>query len=43
MAESASVPSSQRRMAAEIVRQFGIACKIVHSQELDNPEYSANP
>jgi uncharacterized protein len=43
MAESASVPSSQRRMAAEIVRQFGIACKIVHSQELENPEYSANP
>jgi pyridinium-3,5-biscarboxylic acid mononucleotide sulfurtransferase len=43
MAESASVPSSQRRMAAEIVRRFGIACKIVHSQELENPEYSANP
>jgi pyridinium-3,5-biscarboxylic acid mononucleotide sulfurtransferase len=42
MAESPSVPTQQRRMAAQIVKQTGIACKIVHSQELEKPEYSAN-
>ena len=42
-AESASVPSQQRRMAAQIVNQFGINHRIVHSHEIDNPQYSANP
>src|SRR5512143_3861753 len=42
-AESASVPSQQRRMAAQLVQQIGIAHKIVYSQELERPEYSANP
>lgn len=42
-AESASVPSRQRRMAARIVDQFGIRHRIVHSRELEKPEYSANP
>jgi uncharacterized protein len=42
-AESPSVPSQQRRMAAEIVSRFGIAHKIIHSQEVERPEYSANP
>jgi uncharacterized protein len=42
MAESASVPSSQRRMAEIITRQFGMAAKIIHTQELENPEYSVN-
>jgi len=42
-AESASVPSRQRRMAAQIVAQFGIRHRIVHTRELDRPEYSANP
>jgi uncharacterized protein len=42
-AESASVPSQQRRMAARIVGQTGILHKTVHSRELDRPEYSANP
>ena len=41
-AESASVPSHQRRMAAQIVSRFGIPHKIVHTRELDKPEYSAN-
>jgi pyridinium-3,5-biscarboxylic acid mononucleotide sulfurtransferase len=41
-AESASVPSRQRRMAAEIVNRFGINHKIVHSRELERPEYSMN-
>jgi len=42
-AESASVPSRQRRMAALIVSQTGIHHKTIHSRELDRPEYSANP
>ncbi len=42
-AESPSVPSQQRRMAAQIVSQFRISHRIVHSRELENPEYSANP
>ncbi|HTY61128.1 MAG TPA: ATP-dependent sacrificial sulfur transferase LarE [Acidobacteriota bacterium] len=42
-AESASVPSHQRKMAAAIVEQFGIPHRIIQSQELDRPEYSANP
>lgn len=42
-AESASVPSRQRRMAAQIVAQFRIRHRIVHTRELDRPEYSANP
>lgn len=41
-AESPSVPSHQRKMAAQIVSQFGINHRIVHSRELENPEYSAN-
>jgi uncharacterized protein len=42
-AESPSVPSQQRRMANQIVSQFGLNHKIVHSRELDRAEYSANP
>jgi uncharacterized protein len=42
-AESASVPSHQRNMAAQIVSQFGIHHRIVQSRELEIPEYSANP
>lgn len=42
-AESPSVPSQQRRMAAQIIEQTGIAHKIIHSRELERPEYSANP
>ncbi len=42
-AESASVPSHQRQMAARIVSQFGIHHKTVQSRELEIPEYSANP
>jgi uncharacterized protein len=41
-AESASVPSRQRRMAAEIVSRFGINHKTVYSREIERPEYSAN-
>lgn len=41
-AESASVPSHQRRMAEQLVQQFGIPRKIVQSRELERPEYSVN-
>ncbi len=43
MAESPSVPSQQRKMASQIVKQIGITFRIVHSQELECEEYSANP
>ncbi|MBN1570988.1 MAG: ATP-dependent sacrificial sulfur transferase LarE [Acidobacteria bacterium] len=42
-AESPSVPSHQRRMAADIVRQTGIAHKVIYSQELERAEYINNP
>jgi uncharacterized protein len=42
-AESASVPSHQRRMAADVVKQIGIVHKIIYSQELEREEYSENP
>jgi uncharacterized protein len=42
-AESASVSSQQRRMAALIVSQTGIHHKTIYSREMDRPEYSANP
>src|SRR5512138_1390768 len=42
-AESPSVPSQQRRMAAEIVSRFGLNHKTVYSRELERPEYSSNP
>ena len=41
-AESPSVPSHQRRMAAQIVNQFGLNHKIVYTRELERAEYSAN-
>jgi pyridinium-3,5-biscarboxylic acid mononucleotide sulfurtransferase len=41
-AESASVPSHQRKLAAQIVGQLGIAHKIIHSEEIQREDYSAN-
>ena len=43
MGESPSVPTQQRKMAAQILSQNGIAFRVVNSHELENPEYSANP
>jgi pyridinium-3,5-biscarboxylic acid mononucleotide sulfurtransferase len=43
MGESPSVPTHQRKMAAQILSQTGITFKVVNSQELENPQYSANP
>jgi pyridinium-3,5-biscarboxylic acid mononucleotide sulfurtransferase len=42
-AESASVPSQQRRMASQVVNQIGMRHKIIESRELESEEYSANP
>lgn len=42
-AESASVSSHQRKMAAEVVSQIGIAHRIIYSRELDFAGYSDNP
>jgi len=42
-AESASVPSQQRRMALEVAAQFGFAHEIVSTHEMERPEYKANP
>ena len=41
--ESASVPSHQRRMAAEVVSRIGIAHRVIDSGELERTEYSDNP
>jgi pyridinium-3,5-biscarboxylic acid mononucleotide sulfurtransferase len=43
MAESASVPSQQRRMASKIVDQIGMAYRVVNTRELERAEYSSNP
>ena len=42
-AEGPSVPSQQRRMAADVVSQIGIAHKIIYSKELERAEYRDNP
>jgi uncharacterized protein len=42
-AESPSVPSQQRKMAADVVRQTGITHKTIYSNELERAEYSDNP
>ncbi len=42
-AESASVPSHQMEMAQKVASQFGFAHEIIRTDELDRPEYRANP
>jgi pyridinium-3,5-biscarboxylic acid mononucleotide sulfurtransferase len=42
-AESPSVPSQQRRIAAQLVKQFSIPHRIVFTRELEIGEYNANP
>jgi uncharacterized protein len=42
-AESASVSTHQRKMAAQVVHQIGIAHKTIYSRELERKEYSSNP
>jgi uncharacterized protein len=43
MAESASVPSHQRKMANRVVELLGIPFKKIRSHELELEEYRANP
>jgi uncharacterized protein len=41
-ADSASMPESHKRDAAEFAREFGITHRVIPSFEFDNPAYSAN-
>src|SRR6185369_13224606 len=42
-AESPSYPSHQREMALQVVEQFHFPHEIIQSQEMSDPNYSANP
>jgi uncharacterized protein len=42
-ADSPSYPERHRRMAARIAEQFGLRHEIIHTSELERPEYRANP
>jgi len=42
-AESPSYPSHQRTMALHVVQQFHFPHEIIESQEMNDPNYSANP
>jgi uncharacterized protein len=42
-AESPSYPEQHRRMALEIAERFGLRHEIIHTSELERPEYRANP
>ncbi|MBN2321046.1 MAG: ATP-dependent sacrificial sulfur transferase LarE [Acidobacteria bacterium] len=43
MAESASVPSNQRKMADRVIKQIEIPFRKIRSHELELDEYKANP
>src|SRR5918993_4310075 len=42
-ADSPSYPEHHRRMAIDIAGQFGLRHQIIHTSELQRPEYRANP
>ena len=42
-ADSPSYPERHRRLAIQIAQQFGLRHEIIHTQELDRPEYRSNP
>src|SRR2546428_10416753 len=42
-ADSASYPERHRRLAIQIAQQFGLHHEIIHTNELEPPEYRANP
>ncbi len=42
-ADSPSYPERHRRLAIQIARDFGLRHEIIHTGELDRPEYRANP
>lgn len=42
-ADSPSYPDTHRQLALTIARDFNLAHEMIHTAELDNPEYRANP
>ena len=42
-ADSPSYPERHRRLSAQIAEQFGLHHEVIHTHELDRPEYRANP
>jgi uncharacterized protein len=42
-ADSPSYPERHRRLALTIAEQFGLRHEIIHTNEMDRPEYRANP
>ena len=42
-ADSPSYPDTHRQLALSIAREFSLAHEVVHTAELDRPEYRANP
>ncbi len=42
-ADSPSYPDSHRQLALTIARDFSLAHEVIHTAELDRPEYRANP
>ena len=42
-ADSPSYPDTHRRLALSIASDFGFAHEVIHTAELDRPEYRANP
>src|SRR5438270_9836791 len=42
-ADSPSYPEHHRRLAIQIASQFGLRHRIIQTNELDRPQYRANP
>jgi uncharacterized protein len=42
-ADSPSYPDRHRQLALRIARDFGLAHEVIHTSELERPEYRANP
>ncbi len=42
-ADSPSYPERHRQLAIRIAKEFGLRHEIIHTSELDRPEYRANP
>jgi uncharacterized protein len=42
-ADSPSYPERHRRLAIQIAERFGLRHEIIHTRELDRPDYRANP
>jgi len=42
-ADSPSYPERHRKLAIQIARDFGLRHEIIHTSELENPAYRANP